>query len=78
MLFRSTGLESVASVGGDLGIVENDALIDVTALSGVTSVGGDLTITDNTALAAADAEALGDAIGEKNVRGDVTIEDNGP
>ena len=64
-------------VDGDLVLDGNTSLTDVSALSGIEEIHGDLILRGNTSLADADAQALVTAIGEENVSGTVTLEDNG-
>jgi hypothetical protein len=56
------GLENLRTVTYNLWILDNAALVDVTALHGLTSVGGDVEITGNTLLDLAAAQGLADAI----------------
>ncbi|MFT4978721.1 MAG: hypothetical protein ACI8S6_004631 [Myxococcota bacterium] len=69
-----SGLETA----GSLVLWGNTELADVSGLHGVSLVRGDFTISKNPDLATADAEALRDTIGTDNIRGTITISDNGP
>jgi len=76
LLTDLSSLGTLSSVDGALQLTALDALSDVTALHGLDEVGGDLVVRDNPSLAAADAQALVDAIG--SVGGTVDVGDNGP
>jgi hypothetical protein len=62
----------------DIDLRKNTDLVDVTALNGVGTVVGNVGIIENTALGDEAARALVEAIGEDNIGGVVTIEDNHP
>lgn len=62
----------------DIDLRKNAALADITALNGVGTVVGNVTILENTALGDEAGWELVDAIGEDNIGGNITIQDNGP
>ena len=66
---------NVASLAGDLSVIDNDVLSSLGAFGLLETVGGDLTITGNPSLPAAAASALEAAVG---VGGTSTVAGNGP
>ncbi len=62
------GLSILTSIGGNLNIINNDALSSLTGLEGVTSIGGDLYIRNNDALT-----SLSGLEGLTSIGGDLTI-----
>jgi len=65
------GLECLASIGGDLRIIDNASLADLTGLKTLTSVGGNLRVEGNTALV-----SLSGLQGLTSVAGDLMVVDN--
>lgn len=66
------GLESLEELG-DLSIYRNAVLMDLQGLYGLTRVDS-LTIANNDALSAEEAQALLDAIGRENIKGEIVVQ----
>jgi len=62
---------------GALYLYSNSVLADVTGLHDITAVAGDMSIQSNDVLPPVEVQLLIDAIGEENIGGTVTAENNG-
>jgi len=76
-LLDLSGLENLTTIGERLYIYDNDAMLDLSSLYNVESIGNDLIIRYNDCLETEEAEVLRDEIGEENIGGSTTIDDNG-
>lgn len=76
-LVNLDGFGTLETIGGSITVNDNNTLFEVDGLHAVTSIGGDLTVTNNPDLPSEKASDMLEAIGEENVAGTVTVENNG-
>ena len=72
------GLDSLTSIGGDLGISNNAALTSLEGINNLTGVGGNLILTGNTTLPTSSCQALADRLAAGGFNGQVSITGNLP
>ena len=70
------GLANLRSVGDGLRIRNHAQLTDLSPLLGIESVGGVVDIEYNRCLTASEAEGLVAGIGEQNIAGEISLDDN--
>ena len=70
-------LSCVVRIDGDLDLYNNPDLTSLAGLENLEHIGGSRLLNLHPVLSDADAWALVDAVGEANIVGNITIEDNG-